>query len=230
MRPVQRDGQDVIYDNGTPIVLSRGERSDVTVSPVTGSTGRYPISDRVAFLVYIRNRSGERIEVSEGSFKLVASGAPARTVLAIEEEDKVRSQAAWARFAAATSAMSAGTTHSVVYTGSGNATAVVKTYDPGRARSEAAADVAAINAAEQSALADLSHMLQRNTVLPGGAVGGVVVMALPREDACVQGERPSRPVYGAGVATPAVISVPCTFTLTAEVAKDVHEFHFDEMF
>jgi hypothetical protein len=48
-------------------------------------------------------------------------------------------------------------------------------------------------------------MLQRNTVLPGGAVGGVVVMAVPREDACIQGERPLAR-YGAGVATPRIIS------------------------
>jgi hypothetical protein len=72
-------------------------------------------------------------------------------------------------------------------------------------------------------------MLQRNTVLPGGAVGGVVVMAVPREDACIQGERPLAR-YGAGVATPRIISVPCTFRLIAEVANDAHEFRFNEVF
>ena len=62
MQPVQREGQDMVYANGTPVLLSRGRQIDIVISPVTGSAGRYAIDSRVAFVVQVWNLSGQRAD------------------------------------------------------------------------------------------------------------------------------------------------------------------------
>jgi len=245
MKPVAREGQDIIYDNGTPVVMSRGTKADVMVLPVTGATGRYEVGERVAFAVQVRNRSGERCEISEADFQLIANASAARTIKAVEMEDEIRSQARWARAAnaisaaaASFSAASAGTSTSVVTTSGGTA-AVIHTYDNGAAQTaqrqvanDAAASAAAIDERERVMLASLDRMLQRNTLQPGASVGGFVVMSVPRYTACSRQENtgagPER--SGGATATVMVVEHPCWFTLTANVAGELHSFAFSEVF
>ena len=241
MKPVAREGQDIIYDNGTPAVMSRGEKADVIVRPITGATGRYEVGERVAFAVQVRNRSGERCEISEADFKLIANETPARTIKAVEMEDEITSQARWAHAAnaisaaaASFSAASAGTSTSVVTTSGG--TAVVHTYDNGAAQTaqrqvanDAAASAAAIDERERMMLANLDRMLQRNTVQPGASAGGFVVMSVPRERACSREEAGSG-TDTVGRPTTIQVSIPCWFTLTANVAGEIHSISFSEVF
>jgi hypothetical protein len=254
MQPVKHDHQDVVYDNGVPVTLSHSRQSDVIVAPVTGASGRYKIGDRVAFLVLVRNRSPERIEVSEASFTVTANGMRARTITAAQMEDAIRSEAAWAQAAAGFSAVlsSLGTAQTAgrstaVVTGGGN-TAYVDVRDHGeaqRAQREVARDYtqtsAVISSREQYAVANLSRMLQRSTVHPNSEAGGLVVMSVPRGSACIKvvpldpapaGSReaaPGAPEISDGPET-RTESIPCHFTFTADIAGETHTISFDEVF
>jgi hypothetical protein len=257
MQPVKHHDQDVVYDNGVPVTLSRTGQSDVIVAPVTGPTGRYQMGDRVAFLVLVRNRSPERMEVSEGSFTLTANGTRARTVTAIEMEDAIRSDAAWAQAATAFSAAlsSFGTAQtagrSTGSVRSGANTTHVEVRDHGeaqRAQREVARDYAQMSATistrEQHGLANLTRMLQRNTLQPNAEVGGIIVMNVPRRSACIKvipvDTEPAGSTDSPGSPEPAGLmppeaetrteSIPCHFTLTAELGGETHTISFDEKF
>jgi hypothetical protein len=261
MQPVKHDGLDVVYDNGVPVTLSRSRQSDVIVAPVTGPTGRYKIGNQVAFLVLVRNRSPERIEVSEASFSLTANGTRARTITAAAMEDAIRSDAAWAQAATGFSAVvsslgaaqSAGRSTAVVQSGGKTAYVDVRDHaEAQRAQREVARDYAQASAAiatrEQYALANLTRMVQRNTVQPNSEVGGFVVMDVPRA-ACVkviqlgfeapasqetvsQGKMSSeaRMASAAAGAMTRTEVTPCHFTFTAEVGGETHTISFDELF
>ena len=64
MEPTPAAGQDVRFTNGTPIVSSPGPRFDVVVSPKTGPTGRYELTDRVGLMVGVYNHTDRRTEVA----------------------------------------------------------------------------------------------------------------------------------------------------------------------
>ena len=117
VEPLQREGQDVTYRNGTPVMFSRGSYSDVILAPLGSSTGRYEIGTRLYLMVAVRSRYPSRIEVSEASFRVTGNGAPARVVPAIQLEDEIHWSAAFEQVANAFSgafrsmaAQSAGTT------------------------------------------------------------------------------------------------------------------------
>jgi hypothetical protein len=76
VEPVKVDGQDILYKNGIPIILSRAEGSDFAASPQAGPTGRYRVGARVFFMVSVRNLSSRRIEISEASFAAAGNDAP----------------------------------------------------------------------------------------------------------------------------------------------------------
>jgi hypothetical protein len=244
MQPVKRDGQDIVFENGVPVAISRASMSSVVVMPVTSATGRYQVGDRVAFLVLVRNDSSERVEISEDNFTLTANDTRAHTVTGVEMEDKIRSDAAWAQaangFSAVLSSMAAAATagRSTGTVRTNGSTAYVSVTDHGesqRAQMEIARDHRdasdAISAREQYAASGLSRVLQRNTLLPGARVGGFVVMNIPRDSACftlvrvaVQPDPPPP--------EPAMkkVAIPCHFTLTASVGHETHSFVFDEAF
>jgi hypothetical protein len=248
MQPAKRDGQDIVFDNGIPVAISRADGSSVVVMPVTSATGRYQIGDRVSFLVLVRNNSSARVEISEENFTLTANDTHARTVTAVEMEDKIRSDAAWARaangFSAVLSSMGAAATagRSTATVRSNGSIAYVSVTDHGeqqRVQREIARDHReasdAITAREQFDVASLARVLQRNTLGPGAQVGGFVVLDVPRASACFkwapsQAGASSRPDQATAGAMMVKESIPCHFTLTARVGGDTHSFVFDETF
>jgi hypothetical protein len=240
MQPKARDGLDIVYQNGVPVTLSRGLLSDVVVAPVTGPSGRYAVGNRVEFVVGVRNRSGERVDVSEANFELLASGVRGRTVSAAEIEDAIRSDAASRQAALAFSAgvasfaagMSAGRSTATVY--SNGSTATVSVYNPGeaqRAQRDVARDYAqastAVAVREQAALEGTASVLQRNTLLPNSAVSGFVFMDFPRAESCTKVVTVDS--VKAGPQTEKVL-IPCRFTLLAHVGSELHTIIFDEAF
>lgn len=234
MAPVQRNGQDLVYRNGIPILSSRGARCDVVLAPVTTATGRHEINDRVTFMARIWNHSQARLDVSEASFTFTANGTPTDVVTPAELEDEIRSNAAWARaavvFAAAAASFDAGVNGgTTTYSGSVGGTPFTgRAYNSGQARqaqyavaTAAGAQVAAISGAEAQQSASLLNAFQRNTVEPGDAAGGFVVVRAPRFGACSRTD-----ARGGGYRTP----TPCKFNVTFSVAGEKHEFGFDEQF
>jgi hypothetical protein len=252
VQPLKHEGQDVIYENGLPVTTSSGRESDLIVAPVTSATGRYRISNRLMFMVLIRNRSPNRIEVSEASFTLRTSGALAHTITSVEMEDTIRSQAAWAQamngISTALASMNAGMyggRSSATVHGKGEITTVSVTDHAEAQRAqrevarEGATNSAVITARERAALDGLDRMLQRNTVLPGAEVGGLVVLDIPRSSACTR-QVPAGEVTESDPENPdappkktqlyRTESIPCKFELTAAVAGDTHTISFDEVF
>src|SRR5260370_1333111 len=98
MEPTPAANQDVRFKNSTPIVYSRGPRFDVVVSPKAGPTGRYELTDRLAFMVGVHNHSDRRIEVSEANISATGNQSPLRMLRAVEIEDSVITDASWAQF------------------------------------------------------------------------------------------------------------------------------------
>jgi hypothetical protein len=196
--PVQADGQDETFRNGTPFLSSRGARFDVTVAPKGGPTGRYSLEPRIPYFVFVRNRSDARIRVSERSIRVQARAfgrhAEVNVLSASEIEDKIRLDAAWAQaavgFAAAASAMSSalsppGTTYHSLQVGGVSGSGV--SYSPDVARQERRQQTAEASAAaekiagnERAALSRVSELLQMNTLEPGDSVSGAIMLARRR--------------------------------------------------
>lgn len=234
--PVQGTTQEVFFKDGTPIVLSRGARVNVSVAPIAGPTGRYRFESRLGIMVAIRNLDSRRIEVSEANVTATANGAPARVVPAAEIEEQMMSSAAWAHsmnvFGAGLSSMGAAmTAGSTTYSGTVGGVPVSGTsYNADAARQaqrqvnqDAAARSAAISADESRGLGGVASMLQRNTVDPGAVVRGAVVVMLPRTTACkvkqAEEQGGTEPTYGPG---------PCRVRVLVTVGGEVHEFVFAE--
>jgi hypothetical protein len=259
MQPLKHDGQDVVYDNGVPVTLSRMRQSDVIVAPVTGPTGRYKIEDRVAFLGLVRNRSAERIEVSEANFKLTASGAYARTITAAEMEDKIRSEAAWAHAANAFSAvvasfdaaLTAGRTTAVVESGGQKASVEVSDNGEWRARREVARESAYVDVRDHGEARRAQREVVRDYAQASAAVATREQYDLANLRRMLQRNtvEPNSEVGGivvmnvprdyacatAGSAGTGAMGVrgeaiPCHFTFAAEVAGETHKIRFDEAF
>jgi len=197
MEPHPLAGQEVTYRNGTPIISAHGPGTDVILAPLGSATGRHELASRVYFLVAVRNRSPRPIEVSEASFRATGNGGPAPVVPAIQIEDEIRHNAAFAQSVNALAgvfssiaASSAGTTRFTATSSTGG-TVSGTAYNPGaaaeaqrQAASDTAARSAAIAANEKAQLSSLSSLLQRNTVEPGEWVSGTVVIEPPRMTAC----------------------------------------------
>jgi hypothetical protein len=151
-------------------------------------------------------------------------------------EDAIRKDASWARavnaFVTVAGMLETANDGRTTYTVSGpRGTDVVTAIDHGEARrarnevlSASLVASAAIESRTRSEIANLSRVLQRNTLLPGGVVGGFVVMAVPRASACSHIEQSTASGFGQRV------NDPCKFTLTANLAGDSHTFSFDEVF
>ncbi len=248
VEPLQREGQDVTYRNGTPVMFSRGSYSDVILAPLGSSTGRYEIGTRLYLMVAVRSRYPSRIEVSEASFRVTGNGAPARVVPAIQLEDEIHWSAAFEQVANAFSgafrsmaAQSAGTT---TYSGrvgssgtriegtSHNHGATMQAQREGatmqaqrEAAHDTAANAAAIASRESIQVASLSSLLQRNTVEPGDWVSGVVVAEPPRATAC--GVLNSRGTGGTGEVWK--LPGPCQIEVIADAGGEAHTFSFGEV-
>jgi hypothetical protein len=206
--PANAAGKDVTWKTGTPMIVSRGERSDVAVMPVAGPTGRYPISDRFSLVVIVTNKSDKRVEVSESSVSVATNKSPARTVLATEVEDTIRTSAAWAQaFNFVATAFLAADTRSTV----GRQLLV----DSGVRRS------AAIDDQEQRGLAAVAKLFQRTTIEPRESYSGGVTVDFRRSDLCSSSAGYAR---GARV----VRLEPCAFDVRVECGGEVHEFAFLE--
>lgn len=246
--PVKATGQDVLYKNGVPIILSQASASDLALAPKAGPTGRYGMGDRLYLLVAIRNRGSQRIEVSEASFTATGNGAPARVVRAVELEDAALSDAAWSHAmnafvtgaAALSNGLAAGTTTfsgTASYTDSmgrsaGSATVSGQSFNQAaaaQAQRQAAADGQAraevIAASERAQLHEVATLLQRSTLLPGEAMSGVLVIEPPRLTACAVTTRLVREED----VVEDVVPGPCMLTISAVVGDDRHEVSFSEV-
>jgi len=129
IEPVRAESQDVIYRNGTPVVLSHGTRFEVALQPKAGPTGRYKLDRRLFLIVAIRNLSFRRLDVSEDTFSVTGNGKTARVVRAVEIEDEVNSSTTWSQalnaFAGAMSSMAARSAGVTTYSGQVNGTLLV---------------------------------------------------------------------------------------------------------
>ncbi len=231
VEPVRFQGQEVLYKSGTPIVMSRGAASDVVIAPKTGPTGRYKVEQRIFFMVSARNRGPARIEISEANFSATANGSPARIVKAVEIEDAVLSDAAWAQsrnaFAAGAATLQASDAGTTTFSGQvGNMSFAGNSYNSGQAAQAqrqvaagAAANSEAIRAREQTQLGQVATLLQRTTVGAGEGVSGVVVIEPTRHTRCDDVRQ------GMVVQTR-----PCSLRIQVRIGLDTHTIGFDESF
>jgi hypothetical protein len=215
--PVQRPGQDVIYKNGMPIIISKLEGSELVIQPMAGATGRYSMQSRVGFVAAIHNLSARRIEVSEASFAAVASGETMHVLRAAEIEDEIQASAAWAQtFNAVAGAM-----------------AMAGTSSP-TLRYAVARDIAttsrAIDVSAQIQTGRLASALQRTTLEAGESVIGGISVEAPRDTACSPDplikEAPPVNQYSPSNAgrRPGV----CRWTLYVNVGSERHIVQFNE--
>jgi hypothetical protein len=249
MDPVKAPGQEVLYRDGTPIVLSHGPHSEVVVEPKAGPTGRYRVERRMYFMTAVRNLSGARVEVSEANFTVTGNGGPARVVRAVEIEDEINRSAAWAQvmnaFAGAANSMAAASAGTTTFSGTvGGASFSGTAHNEGAAQqaqrqvaAETAANAAAIRERQGVQHRQLSYVIQRNTVESGDSIAGVLVVEPPRATACKVMTSPGEPGVPATVYTRAVPAIPpgygpgpCRMTVTVSVAGDAHAISFDEVF
>jgi hypothetical protein len=214
MEPTPAAGQDVQFKNGTPIVSSPGQRFDVVVSPKTGPTGRYELTDRVGLMVGVYNHTDRRIEVSESDIIATANQTPARVLRATEIEDSIISDSKWALFQNAVggafqqiAAQRAGVstysgTSSFSGTASrfgeispvrveGNSSTQGTSFNEGAAMAaqrqaalDTAANASAIRAQTRTDLARVATVFQRNTIEPNDSYLGAVIIEPPRKTAC----------------------------------------------
>lgn len=202
--------QDVVYKNGMVIATSKAPHSEVLLEPVAGATGRYRASERVGYIVSIKNLSSSRIEVSESSVTASANGAAVHVFLASEIEDEIHGSAAWAQaFNFIGGVLEASGTRSVA------ARSVVA--------NQTAANASAISGGERSQVGALATWaLQRTTLEPGESVVGGVSAYAPRTQVCTRTVKypesdVSHRVGGA-----------CQWTVSIKVGGDIHVFKIGE--
>ncbi|MBI5597271.1 MAG: hypothetical protein HY928_14350 [Elusimicrobia bacterium] len=236
MSPAPGQMLDVTFKNGTPVVVSHGRLADVGLSPVAGPTGRYQMGDRIALMVKVRNKGGQRIEVSESNLSVQVNGMYARVLMAVEVEDEIRTSAAWAQavnavatgMATLGTSMTAGqTTHSgqvggVAYSGTSTNSSAAR-QEVRQVQAGGAARSAEIAARESAAIGGVAALFQQNTIEPGDWLIGGVVVEFARDALCV------------GQATEAgVPPTPdpglCRLDILATVAEESHRVTFVESF
>ena len=231
--PHRADGQDEVFKNGLPILSSRGAQTDVAVSPKGGPTGRYELGSRVPFFVFIRNRSDGRLLVSEQNIRVEAWGVrskivqPATVLSATQVENEVRSDAAWAQgvtaFASVAGAMAlsdAGTTHQTAQVGGPAGLIVTGTSNNSGAAYQTQRLVLVdganastrIAAAESNSLNRVSQLIQRNTLEPGEAMSGGILIQRPDLLGCRSDDS----------------FIKCKLQISVELGSDKHTFTFTE--
>lgn len=225
MRPAGAEGQDTVYRDGTPVTSSIGTQSDVIIAPRAGVTGRHELSARVGFVLFVRNRGGARIDVSERDVVVTASEIPVPVIPATALESEIQTDAAWARVgnAVAAAAATLNTVDAGVTTYSGNVGGAhvsgasvnrgAQLQAQRRVAADAAAGASAIASVEQGRLGELRGAFQRNTLNPGESVGGYILVERPWQGACS---------WRSGY------SVQCRFVVRVSVGGDAHVFTFDE--
>ncbi len=214
--PVQLEGQDVIYKNGTPIVISKQAASAVVIQPMASATGRYDLRDRVGFVAAIQNLSPKRIEVSEANVSARANGVGTHVMRATEIEDEIRASAAWAQtFNAVAGAL-------VIANSSSSVARYYVAKDTARTAS-------AIDASAQVRAAALASALQRTTLEAGESVVGGISIEAPRVAVCskdpirenpLNTDKPD-PYYGRRPG-------PCQWIIYVTVGGDRHVIRFNE--
>lgn len=224
VEPRRRAGQDTLYANGTPILVSHGSACDVAMQPKASPTGRYPMGEQVMLMVAVYNHSGHRIEVSEASFTARANGFPIRNIPATEIEDDVNSSAAWAQafnsFSGAVSSMGAGLA---------NDNRFAARMEQRQVNAETVAKTQAIEERRIVGINQLNTVLQRNTIEPAHGVAGALVFEVRRRMDCAQLTAAAEPARDGLPARPAQYAPgPCRLTITADVAGEAHSFEWVE--
>jgi hypothetical protein len=205
------------------------------LAPRTGPTGRYGFGERVEFMVGVRNRTDQAVEVSETNITASGNDAPAPVLRAVDVEDSVLASAEWGHVMNAI----AGTLNSAAAMGAGrtsySASGVVggqhvlvsgQSYDHGaalRAQRDAAAETAAnasaIEDRKAAGLAKVAALFQRNTIRPGSTYIGVAIIEPPRKTAC--GVQLTAYQYD-------LTSGPCKLRISVNVDGEIHTFDLNE--
>jgi len=184
-----------IYEQGDPVLVSR-KKHDVMVRLISHAFSS-SIHDLPSFLVVLKNRGNSTLEISEANVTGLSGSKPVRVYNPEKLRKKIQTEAAILAMSAALSGASQSIAASMpqqTYTsgsayayGSGgsyaraNYSGVASTYNPAatnlaisQINANTANEVDAIASNRNSALADTSTMLQRNTLFPGQTAGGVV--------------------------------------------------------
>ena len=213
VEPRRFEGQDVAWHNGAPIIFSRLAESEVSVGPKAGPTGRYRVDKRLYLLVAIRNRSARAVEVAESSVTVTCNDAPSLVVQAVDVENDIMRDAAWAQ--AMNSFASAVATSQAAHLPDKSAAWFAKR----QVASDSARTAEDIGRSEQARLHRVELLLQRNTIAPEELLTGFVVLEPPPQ---------RKPAWNepSGVAVPR--TVPCILKVSVTVAHDTHVFMLDE--
>lgn len=228
MHPEKAEQQDLVYNRGTPTLVSRGTESLVVVQAAPAA---YEKGDRLTFAVAVSYRGDNPIDVSESSLTAKVDGAPVPVVTAEQLRKEESRRATWQAVAIALNGASAqlnannsaystqtGTYSGNTYRSSGGSsynsgTYYATTYDPARAQVASAAAQQATNAQLANAAAQArenetsinENTFQRTTLMTGGRTSGVVTVAAPSKR-----------------------KTPSLIELSVIVGADTHKFKFRE--
>jgi hypothetical protein len=184
-----------IYEQGDPVLVSR-KKHEIMVRLISHGFSS-SIHDLPSFLVVLKNRGNSTLEISEANVTGLCGSKAVRVYNAEKLRKKIQTEAAILAMSAALEGASQSIAASMpqqTYSsgsayayGSGgsyaraNYSGMTTTYNPAatnaaisQINANTANEVGAIASNRNSALADTSTMLQRNTLFPGRIAGGVV--------------------------------------------------------
>lgn len=228
MRPEQSGQQELLYNRGTPTLVSRAPESLVVVQAAPET---YEKSDRLKFAIAVSYRGQQPIDVSEASVKAKVDGRSAPVVTAEQLRKEESSRATWEAVAIALNGASAQlnatnsaySTQTGTYSGntysSGGRSAYSSgsysgtTYNPAQAQAASLAAQQATNAqigtasarAQENMASINENTFQRTTLLAGGRTSGIVT-----------------------VESPAKRGTTSHIELSVSVGADTHRFNFRE--
>lgn len=73
LEPIPQPGQQLMYNEGRPIIVATGRNAEITVSP---RGEKYDDGDKIGFLVGITNTSDRPVNFGAGNLSISASGKP----------------------------------------------------------------------------------------------------------------------------------------------------------
>lgn len=213
-----------IYEQGDPVLVSK-KRHEVLVRLVSRRFSS-ETSDLPSFLVVLTNNGKAPIDFSISNVTAESGGKPARVITFEKLQKKIRTQAALLAMSAAmngaSQSIAASMPQQTFHTGSayaygssggytrGSYTGVSTTFNPAvssmavsQINANTATQIRGIAASRNAALQDTETMLQRDTVFPGRAAGGVVKL----NSSDLQRGKPLR--------------------LVVSIDGELHEFYFD---